>query len=58
MGCETESKAIEKSIVARIVREPDLALLKPFEMDEEGTELDHEKTVQGENRSGGWREWN
>ena len=27
--CQTELKALEKSIVARIVREPDLGLLNP-----------------------------
>ena len=32
-GCQTESKALEKSIVARIVREPGLGLLNPSEMD-------------------------
>ena len=32
-GCQTESKALEKSIVDRIVREPDLGLLNPSEMD-------------------------
>ena len=31
--CQTESKALEKSIVARIVGEPGLSLLNPFEMD-------------------------
>ena len=31
--CQTESKALEKSIVARIVREPGLGLLNPSEMD-------------------------
>ena len=31
-GCQTESKAFEKSIVERIVREPDLGLLNPSEM--------------------------
>ena len=42
-GCQTESKALEKSIVERIVREFGLNLLNPFEM---GTakdkEFDHE----------------
>ena len=32
-GCQTESKALEKSIVDRIVREPGLGLLNPSEMD-------------------------
>ena len=32
-GCQTESKALEKSIVERIVREPGLGLLNPSEMD-------------------------
>ena len=32
-GCQTESKALEKSIVNRIVREHGLGLLNPFEMD-------------------------
>ena len=32
-GCQTESKALEKSIVKRIVREPGLGLLNPSEMD-------------------------
>ena len=32
-GCQTESIAFEKSIVARIVREPGLGLLNPSEMD-------------------------
>ena len=31
--CQTESKALKKSIVARIVREPGLGLLNPSEMD-------------------------
>ena len=34
-GCQTESKALEKSIAASIVREPDLGLLNPSEMDGE-----------------------
>ena len=29
---QTESKALEKSIVARVVREPSLGLLDPSEM--------------------------
>ena len=29
-GCHTDSKAFEKSIVARIVREPGLGLLNPW----------------------------
>ena len=33
VGCQTESKAVEKSIVDWIVREPGLGLLNPFEMD-------------------------
>ena len=32
-GCQTESKAVEKSVVERIVREPGLGLLNPSEMD-------------------------
>ena len=32
-GCQTESKAFEKSIVDRIVREPGLGLLNPSKMD-------------------------
>ena len=32
-GCKTESKASEKSIVERIVREPAQGLLNPSEMD-------------------------
>ena len=32
-GCQTESKALEKSIVDRIVQEPSLGLLNPSEMD-------------------------
>ena len=32
-GCQTESKALEKSIVDRIVREPGLGLLNPSKMD-------------------------
>ena len=32
-GCQTESKALEKSIVERIVREPGLGLFNPSEMD-------------------------
>ena len=39
-GCQTESKALEKSIVDRIVREPGLGLLNPSEMAEKGTEFD------------------
>ena len=31
-GCQTESKALEKSIVDRIVRDPGLGLLNPSEM--------------------------
>ena len=33
VGCQTESKAFEKSIVERIVQEPGLGLLNPFKMD-------------------------
>ena len=33
VGCQTESKALEKSIVERIIREPGLSLLNPSEMD-------------------------
>ena len=32
-GCQIESNALEKSIVERIVREPGLGLLNPFEID-------------------------
>ena len=32
-GSQTESKALEKSIVEKIVQEPDLGLLNPSEMD-------------------------
>ena len=32
-GCQTESKALEKSIVEGIIREPGLGLLNPSEMD-------------------------
>ena len=32
-GCQTESKALQKSIVERIVRDPALGLLNPSEMD-------------------------
>ena len=32
-GCQTELKALEKSIVERIIREPGLGLLGPSEMD-------------------------
>ena len=32
-GCQTESKALEKSIVERIVREPGLGLLNSTKMD-------------------------
>ena len=32
-GCQTESKAFEKSIVDRIVRDPGLGFLNPSEMD-------------------------
>ena len=32
-GCQTESKAFDKSIVERIVQEPGLGLLNPSEMD-------------------------
>ena len=32
-GCQTESKALKKSIVERIVREPSMGLLNPSEMD-------------------------
>ena len=34
-GCQTESKALDKLIVDRIVRDPGLGLLNPFEMDRE-----------------------
>ena len=32
VGCQTESKALKKSIVDRIIREPGLGLLNPSEM--------------------------
>ena len=32
-GCQTESEALEKSIVERIIRELGLGLLSPSEMD-------------------------
>ena len=32
-GCQTESKVLEKWIVAKIVQEPGLGLLSSFEMD-------------------------
>ena len=32
-GCQAESKAFEKAIVARIVRKPGLDLFNPFKMD-------------------------
>ena len=32
-GCQTELKALEKLIVVRVVGEPSLGLLNPFEMD-------------------------
>ena len=38
-GCQKESKALEKSIVSRIVREPGLGLLNPSEMDREGNRI-------------------
>ena len=38
-GCQTESKAFEKSIVARIVREPTLGLLNLSEMDRERNKI-------------------
>ena len=34
-GCKTESKALAKSIVKRIAREPGMRLLNPSEMDRE-----------------------
>ena len=40
-GCQTESKALEKSIVDRIVREPGLGLLNPS-WTGQGTEFDQE----------------
>ena len=33
VGSQTESKALEKSIVEKIVREPGLGFLNPLEMD-------------------------
>ena len=39
-GCQTESKATEKSIVDRIVREPGLGLLTHLKWTEKGTEFD------------------
>ena len=41
-GCQTESKALEKSIVARIVREPGLGLLSTFKWIENETAFDQE----------------
>ena len=38
-GNQTKSKALEKSIVARIVREPGLVLLNPSEMDRERNKI-------------------
>ena len=40
--CQTESRALDKSTAARIVRKPSLGLLNPFEMDSEKTEFDLE----------------
>ena len=57
-GCQTESKALEKSIVDRIVREPGLGLLTHPKWTEKGTEFDQVQTVQGGNRPGGEKEWN
>ena len=39
-GCQTESKAFEKSIVERIVPERGLGLLNQSEMTEKGIEFD------------------
>ena len=39
-GCQTESKALEKSIVDRIVREHGLGLLNHPKWTEKGTEFD------------------
>ena len=58
-GCQTESKAFEKSIAERIVREPGLGLLDPSEMDKKGSEFDLELTLPpGRKPAGGEREWN
>ena len=57
-GCQTESKAFEKSIVERIVRDPGQGLFNPFKWIKKGTEFYQEQTVQGRNRPGGKREWN
>ena len=39
-GCQTESKALEKSMVDRIVREPGLGLLNHPKSTKKGTEFD------------------
>ena len=39
-GCQTESKAFEKSIGERIVREPGVGLLNPSEMAEKDKDFD------------------
>ena len=42
VGCQTELKALEKSIVARIIREPGLGLLSSSEMDYEDKKFNRE----------------
>ena len=42
VGCQTESKALEKSIIARITRELGLGLLTHLKWTEQGTEFDLE----------------
>ena len=42
VGCQTESKAFEKSIVDGIVREPGLGLLNHAKCTKKGTEFDLE----------------
>ena len=43
VGCQTESKALEKSIVDRIVQEPSLGLLNPCEMESILTSVGEER---------------
>ena len=57
-GCLTESKALEKSIVDRIVRDPGLGLLNLPKWTEKATGFDQEWTVQGGNWHGEEKEWN
>ena len=49
-GCQTESKVIEKSMVARIVQ-------YPSEIDEKNKEFDGESIGWSENRPGDERKW-